>query len=344
MLFAPELAPRIRYAVREVNAFVAHRFDKSDRAVVDRLTAWLEKIGFRIVTGEGGEPATISDKVIRRIEECELFVGIFTRVGQSENGKYQTASWLIEEKQHAINAGKPLMLFVEEGVDIGGMHADHEYIPFTRDDLAGAYVKAFEYLLELSGIRLTISSNGPGNIHLRFEGEYLTPQAQLSRIDALIKRSPANYDLVGRRADLLLQVGDRPEAERLLEDAVKSNPRAYDLVMRLATIKYEDKHYSEAIELYEKALMLRPGSCKSYCQYGRCLVAEGRGLRDHTERAAKLKEAKQLICQAIELAEKSKCSGLDSARQNLNLAEMGLDDANSKMKKVRRKPRTRSGR
>jgi len=72
--------------------------------------------------------------------------------------------WLFEETGYALKAGKLLMLFQEDHVEMPGLHGDLEYIPYTPSNTAGALLKALEMFARLianrSGIETVISVSG----------------------------------------------------------------------------------------------------------------------------------------------------------------------------------------
>src|ERR1700677_862194 len=125
----------IKFAVREIKAFVGHSFAKEDTYVVSTFIELLNKLGFNCITGQKAAPKEIREKIKERIEGCEVFVGIFTRREPKADGNFTAPPWVIEEKTWAIAAGKKLLLFVETGVenDIGGLQGNYEYVPFERD-------------------------------------------------------------------------------------------------------------------------------------------------------------------------------------------------------------------
>src|SRR5580658_7791114 len=121
----PPGIPHIKFAVREVPAFVGHSFAREDLEVITRITEFLQKIGFACESGVRPEPESVSAKVSARLSKAEVFVGIFTRRNKNQNGTYSTSPWIIEEKALAISLNKKIMMLVEDGVtDFGGLQGD----------------------------------------------------------------------------------------------------------------------------------------------------------------------------------------------------------------------------
>lgn len=137
-------------------AFVGHSFLQPDlrlaQAVIDTLSA----VGVIAVTGEKPKAERISEKVKELIDSQEIFVGVFTRRDKIQGRhEWTTTAWVLEEKAYAIAKKKELILLREEGVGtIGGLHGDHEYIPFARDAIPELLVRMLRTLdIRTRGLR-----------------------------------------------------------------------------------------------------------------------------------------------------------------------------------------------
>jgi hypothetical protein len=124
-------------------AFVGHSFLPIDLPVAHGVIDMLAAVGVIAVTGEKPKAERISEKVKDLIDSQEIFVGVFTRRDKLQGrNKFTTTTWVLEEKAYAIAKKKRLILLREEGVEtIGGLHGDHEYIEFSRTDIAAMLVK-----------------------------------------------------------------------------------------------------------------------------------------------------------------------------------------------------------
>ena len=95
-MMPPYILQQIRFAVREATAFVGHSFADEDAQLIDQIKQFLSKLGVKRESGKRAEPKSISDKVKQRIQAAELFVGIFTRRQQQQDGSFSTSAWTIE--------------------------------------------------------------------------------------------------------------------------------------------------------------------------------------------------------------------------------------------------------
>ncbi len=130
--------------------FFAHSFATGDTSVVQTVHRFLESFGIDVRTGEEPAASAISDKVVKRIKEADLFAALFTRFSPTDAkpGKYEPSQWVIEETYSANGANKPLLLFRENDVEFTiRLKPDYEFVPFDRSDLAQALVRAVPYVL-----------------------------------------------------------------------------------------------------------------------------------------------------------------------------------------------------
>src|SRR5262249_32722449 len=117
----------------------------------DLILRFLAAYGFEVVTGEKPSANTVSAKVRGRIEQCEGFIGIFTRRDKvSRKNEWLPSTWVVDEKAFALAKNKKLILLREEGVQsIGGLQGDYEYLEFDRTDMADLLVRLLEVLRSL---------------------------------------------------------------------------------------------------------------------------------------------------------------------------------------------------
>jgi hypothetical protein len=83
---------------------------------------------------------------MERIESSDALVAVLTRrdrIGDTGN-RWTTSDWVKQELTHAHAQSVPAIAFVEDGVETSGPMADHERIPFRRDDLLDAWVALAE--------------------------------------------------------------------------------------------------------------------------------------------------------------------------------------------------------
>jgi hypothetical protein len=148
-LVKTELPPR-----KESIVFIGQSFSPKDKVVNDTVRRFFTAIGLNILTGEKPQAGSISKKVTDRIDQADIFVGIFTRRDKIENkNEWSTSPWVIEEKVYAYTLRKKLIVLRETGVgSIGGILGDYEYVPFDRDSLVDLVIDLAELYNSIFGI------------------------------------------------------------------------------------------------------------------------------------------------------------------------------------------------
>jgi len=134
----PLPAPR---ALRKT-VFIAHRFDPHGIECVERVTRFLELLGFAIVTGRTFSPRPVAEKVRGRITEQELVIVILTP--GTDN------TWLTQEPIVGESKDKPLFLLKQNDFDYkAGLLSDREYIPFPPESVEVTFIPILEGLRDL---------------------------------------------------------------------------------------------------------------------------------------------------------------------------------------------------
>jgi len=298
----PQQLSTIRCALRQVPAFVAHSFAGEDSATVGLITDFLTNLGFTCDSGLQPEATQIPEKIIRRIERAEVFVGIFTRRQPKGDGTFTTAPWLIEEKAVAVKAGKTLLLFVEDGVetDYGGLQGSQEYIPFSRKNLAPALVKAIPYVLPSATVPLTCRVDPVARrIEIKI-GEQPQPQDLEKQIEALRAEKIKNPENVQAAIALagLLEPKDRREAIHEMEEVVRRWPAHSEAHHQLAHFYQNDNQLDKALSSFQRALELVPSHYKNNRCYGRALFQKAVATSELTSKRELLAKSKRLLDRA----------------------------------------------
>jgi hypothetical protein len=84
--------PNIKFAIRNVTAFVAHSFASEDEKIVRRLIEFFGKLGVTCESSKKAEADSVNEKIRRRLKDADFFIGIFTRRGgPGEDVSFQTA-------------------------------------------------------------------------------------------------------------------------------------------------------------------------------------------------------------------------------------------------------------
>jgi hypothetical protein len=128
--------------------FVGHSFSKEDEIINDVVLRFLVTYGLRVLTGERPSANTVSAKVRSRIEQCDAFLGIFTRRDKiARKEEWSPSPWIVDEKAYALAKNKKLILLRELGVQsIGGLQGDYEYLEFDRANTGDLLVRLLETL------------------------------------------------------------------------------------------------------------------------------------------------------------------------------------------------------
>lgn len=153
-----------------ISAFVGHSFTVDDDPVVRTFLEYFNEIqemnlGFSWDHARAAEAKDLSEKVLMKIQDKNLFIGICTKkervvaaselrpplwprkqLAADENSfEWKTSDWILQEIGLAIGRDMELMILLERGVKRpGGLQGNHEYIVFDR----GAPEKSFTQILQ----------------------------------------------------------------------------------------------------------------------------------------------------------------------------------------------------
>jgi len=170
-----------------IRAFVGHSFSERDKPLVRKFLDHFETLakgfpGFSWDHAEEAEAGSISEKVLRKIDGKNVFIGICTpherAIGEEKlrrslwspktllvaegDLQWKASDWLIQEIGLAVGRGMTIILFMEEGVrKAGGLFSDIEYVPFERDRPHESFDKFFQMLTSLTP-KDAIASSGEG--------------------------------------------------------------------------------------------------------------------------------------------------------------------------------------
>jgi hypothetical protein len=294
-MMPPYILQQIRFAIREATAFVGHSFAEEDAQLIDQIKQFLSKLGVKCDSGRRAEPKGISDKVKERIQAAELFVGIFTRRQQQQDGSFSTSAWTVEEKATALAAGKRLLLFVEDGVrEFGGLQGDYEYIAFERENLGEALIQAMDYVLAITSIPLTCTVEGPNKLHFKI-GTKFSPAQQIKELKDFLALHPTNVQARVEIAKLIADTQDRAtgvaELRKLAIEFSNVSQIHHDLAHQLE--KMGD--VPGALLSFQRALDLKAGDYRNHRCYGKCLHRHALTLSDAVIKRSSLDKARRLL-------------------------------------------------
>lgn len=147
--------------------------DQAKTKPIEDFLATFASSGLECTTAEAAEAECISEKVRHKIDDCALFVGIITRrralLGASNSiidrlrcvfgkvSEWSAPPWILQECGYALKGGKTLVLFREEGVELGGLQSDLEFITYDPNSPATALTKASAVLNGLVSRHLGIT-------------------------------------------------------------------------------------------------------------------------------------------------------------------------------------------
>lgn len=160
----------------EIKAFVGHSFTDDDKDVIRQFLEFFDHvkdmgIGFSWEHAEPAEPKILSQKVLKLMEDKNLFIGICTikeravaldkvkqiRLFKSflkaniEDFSWKTSDWIIQEIGVAIGKNMDIIILLEGGLrKPGGLQGDLEYIEFNRSEPSKSFNKILEMLKALS--------------------------------------------------------------------------------------------------------------------------------------------------------------------------------------------------
>jgi len=165
MLLAGGCLPRAMER-RFPSCFVSCSFGVEDADVV----SWFERIhlalDFDPKKADVPQPRPPPEKIAAMIQTADCFVAIVTKRTKVEGSEsWIGPEWVQNEIGMAYQAGKPMAIFVEEGVDakgIGPWAAD--YVSFSRGDLGANAPNIVRYLVNLRRTVIGVRTGGPEEV------------------------------------------------------------------------------------------------------------------------------------------------------------------------------------
>jgi hypothetical protein len=160
----------------ELKAFIGHSFTDDDKYVVRQFLDYFDciknmGIGFSWEHAEPAEPKILSEKVLKLMENKNLFIGICTvkerainpdklrkarfykeaLIAKKDDFVSKTSDWIIQEIGVAIGKAMDVIILSEDGLrNPGGLQGNIEYIPFSRNEPSKSFNKILEMLTALT--------------------------------------------------------------------------------------------------------------------------------------------------------------------------------------------------
>jgi hypothetical protein len=121
--------------------FLAFAFRPNDRELANQVQQLLGSHDVPAVTGENLGGDALTPAVKERIDDSDALIALLTQRDRITNTRYTTHQWVQEELNYARDNKLRTIALIETDVDVGGMYASHEYIPFDRQNPLPAFLR-----------------------------------------------------------------------------------------------------------------------------------------------------------------------------------------------------------
>jgi tetratricopeptide (TPR) repeat protein len=291
------------------SAFVGHTFSDNDANLIHDFKSLLGKLGLECESGQRPEGRPVSEKVKERIRAADVFVGFFTRREKiASRDEWTTSSWVIEEKAMAVELGKPLLLFVEDGVrEIGGLQGDYEYVSFSRKKLHEAFLKAIDYVLSLTSTSMDVQvedhadTGGLYDLCKKAREAGNLPDAIVG-MRKLMESAPNNARYLAELGGMLSRSGEHSEALPMLEKAVRLDPSTGMAHHELGHAYERAGRPEDALLSFQRALEVDPDVRSNYLCYAECLYRKTLAMEVGPEKPQTLKKVRRLLDSYVQIA------------------------------------------
>jgi hypothetical protein len=132
-------------------AFLSCSFSREDREIIDYFTKLIQAFDIEPLVYDYQEVGRLGDKVKENITKSDCLIAIVTRRKKvMDSDRWISSDWIQQEIAMAHGYGKPIAIFVEEGVVIDGLIAMEERREtFARADLRKGSDKIAKFLFAL---------------------------------------------------------------------------------------------------------------------------------------------------------------------------------------------------
>lgn len=265
-----------------MKVFIGHSFNDADKIIVNKLRELIvDTFKFEWLTGETAENVGVSEKVKKRISECDLFIGVFTKGKPLYNGwlkkpnAYTTSAWVIQESGFAIAKCKQIIFLFEEGLDSSlGLQGDLEYIPFNRNNLDPILTKLTQMLIKYKDASASDDAKPESAEKLENSNEDISKTSEAETDEKTsayaqmfasknLEELKAGYEKVNSIVDtdenkLWIKTIYLKEAQRFgyqnsiseLTKLAEENPNSDDVLSALANCYSSISEYEKAVSLY----------------------------------------------------------------------------------------------
>ena len=116
--------------------FISCRFDKNDVDVIEYFVKIIQSRGMVAYIENIPGPLPPPEKIRKAIKEHESLAAILTKERELIDGTWKTSDWIHNEIGQAYILDKPIIAFVEDGVNIDGLLPRiTTFVPFNRDQI-----------------------------------------------------------------------------------------------------------------------------------------------------------------------------------------------------------------
>jgi hypothetical protein len=130
------------------NVFLSFSFRDPDRQWASDIQNILAGFRLQVITGEHLGGRVLSEEVKSRIRRCDGLIALLTRREEIVGGGWTTHEWVKDEINFARENNKHAIALVEDGIDVSGLQASHEYIKFDRNDIDKAFLNLIKDVSE----------------------------------------------------------------------------------------------------------------------------------------------------------------------------------------------------
>lgn len=238
----------------KISAFLGRSFHPDDELVVQKIMKHLnafKSCGFEYEDAEEAESVSIAEKVKCKIENKDVFIGIFTsrfsfpeKLTKKLNPKksgwifpvlyhnlWSTSAWTFQESGYAIAKKQDLILLFEDGIfDKGGLQGDWNFIPFSRKNVEAC----FSHLSAVIN-KIIAKRNGATEENKPIEPQTNPPveESKVSREEKTDEKKDYGTSIVEH-----LLHKDQTKAEEVLSEWVNQTSESNEQIDRKSTYQF----------------------------------------------------------------------------------------------------------
>lgn len=143
------------------SAFVSCSVHPEDESIINRFLDVLKDCNIEpFVLGLKPEVELLREQIRSQIERTDCTIAIMTRRDKIEGrDAWKAPDWVRDESIIAKELGKPLAIFVEEGVEVGGILSENMYVKFSRQNITQEIIDKINYYMRSLASKLRGKEN-----------------------------------------------------------------------------------------------------------------------------------------------------------------------------------------